>query len=76
MNWQNEDVFREEHANPGFVDYVLKIGKRNVLVIEAKREGHSFTLPMTFGFLRDYTLGGVLLKEKSIAPVIAQARRY
>src|SRR3990170_7995951 len=76
LDWQNEDVFREENANPGLVDYVLKIGEKNVLIIEAKREGHSFKLPIVFGFLRDYTLGGVIKKEKSIAPVIAQARRY
>jgi predicted type IV restriction endonuclease len=76
LNWQEDDIFREEHANPGFVDYVLKIGSRNVLVIEAKKFGHSFKLPITFGLVRDYTLGGILKKEKSIADVIEQARRY
>jgi hypothetical protein len=76
LNWQHDDIFREEYANPGFVDYVLKIGNRNVLVIEAKREGYSFKLPITFGFVRKYTLGGVLGKEKSIADPIKQARRY
>lgn len=76
LNWQDDDVFREEHANPGFVDYVLKIGNRNVLVIEAKREGYSFKLPITFGFVRDYSLGGVLGKEKTVIDAIIQTRRY
>jgi len=76
LNWQNEDVYREEYANPGFVDYILKIGKRNVLVIEAKKEGYSFKLPVTFGFIRNYTLGGVLSKEKPVIDAIIQARRY
>jgi len=76
LNWQCDDIFRGEYAKPGFVDYVLKIGNRNVLVIEAKKEGYSFKLPITFGFLRDYTLGGVLKKEKNIAETIEQARRY
>lgn len=77
LNWQpHEDIFREEYANPGFVDYVLKIGDRNVLIIEAKREGFSFKLPITFGNVRDYTLGGILSKEKNISETINQARRY
>jgi len=76
LNWQLDNVFREEYATPGFVDYVLKIGERNVFVIEAKREGYSFKLPITFGFLRNYTLGGILNKEKNIAETISQARRY
>lgn len=76
LNWQQEDIFREEYANPGYVDYVLKIGEKNVLIIEAKREGFSFKLPITFGNVRDYTLGGILSKEKNIAETINQARRY
>jgi hypothetical protein len=76
LNWQSEDVFREECAHPGFVDYVLKQGNRNVLIIEAKREGYSFKLPVTFGFVRNYTLGGILSKDKTISETICQARRY
>jgi KaiC/GvpD/RAD55 family RecA-like ATPase len=76
LDWQSSDVFREECAHPGYVDYVLKQGNRNVLIIEAKREGCSFKLPITFGFLRHYTLGGILSKEKTISDVICQARRY
>lgn len=76
LNWQCADIFREEYANPNFVDYILKIGKKNVLVIEAKKEGYSFKLPITFGMVRCYSLGGVLSKEKSIRGIIEQARRY
>jgi predicted type IV restriction endonuclease len=76
LNWQVDDVYREEYANPGFVDYVLKIGEKNVLVIEAKREGASFKLPITFGFVRNYSLGGVLSKEEPVINAITQTRRY
>jgi hypothetical protein len=76
LNWQSDDIFREEYANPGFVDYILKIGTKNVLIIEAKKMDYSFKLPITFGFLRDYTLGQILKKEKTVSGVIEQARRY
>jgi len=44
LNWEETDFSREEHSDTGFVDYVFKIGKKNVFVIEAKREGVSFSL--------------------------------
>jgi GTPase SAR1 family protein len=76
LNWQDNDVFREEHAHPGFVDYVLKLGEKNAIVIEAKKEGYAFKLPITFGYFRDYTLGGILSKDKNISETINQVRRY
>ena len=76
LNWQSADIFREEHGDSGYVDYILKLGTRNVLVIEAKKEGCSFKLPIQFGYKRNYTLKGVLTKDKKIEEVINQARSY
>jgi len=39
LNWQTGDIFREEHGDSGYVDYILRLGQRNVLVIEAKKKG-------------------------------------
>jgi len=76
LNWQEDDFFREEHANTGFVDYIFKIGKRNIFVVEAKKKGLLFTMPITFGFRRQFSLRGILSTDKDIKKVIRQARSY
>lgn len=76
LNWEETDFSREEHSDTGFVDYVFKIGKKNVFVIEAKREGVSFKLPITFGFKRRFKVGGILATSPEIREAMRQARRY
>lgn len=76
LNWQETDFFREEHCDTGYVDYVFKIGKKNVFVVEAKKTGVSFKLPITFGFRRRLKVGGVLSTVENIRKAMRQARNY
>ena len=76
LNWQEDDFFREEPSAPGFVDYIFKMNQRNLFVVEAKKEGVHFKLPVTFGFIRRYKIGGILGKDKNIRNAIRQAQEY
>lgn len=77
LNWEETDISREEHADTGLVDYVFKIGLKNVFVVEAKKKGVSFTLPITaLSFRRKYTVGGILSTDKTLREVMRQAQEY
>lgn len=45
LSHTRSSIATEEHAKPGFADYVISAPGRS-LVIEAKREGKSFELPV------------------------------
>jgi KaiC/GvpD/RAD55 family RecA-like ATPase len=77
LNWEdNEDISREEHASTGFVDYVFKIGNRNIFVVEAKKQGVAFNLPIFLNFRRKYNVGGILSTDKTLREVMMQAQGY
>ena len=76
LNWHESDISREEHTETGYVDYVLRLRGKNVLVIEAKRIGRTFTLPITFNFRRQYNVGSAISTEPSIKKALQQAQDY
>ncbi len=77
LNWdENENITREEHASPGFVDYVFRLGKKNVFVVEAKKQGVYFNLPISLNFKRKYTVGGILSTDKTLREAMTQAQGY
>lgn len=76
LNWQENDFFREEPSTPGFVDYIFRMNERNLFVVEAKKTGVHFKLPVTFGFRRRYKVGGILTKDKNVKEAIQQAQQY
>jgi predicted type IV restriction endonuclease len=46
LSWPRERTACETHISPGYADYVLaRTDKTPILVVEAKKEGHYFTLP-------------------------------
>lgn len=45
LDWPNDQINREENAHPGFMDYVLILNRR-VAVLEAKKSGETFHLPL------------------------------
>src|SRR5215469_8006810 len=59
LDWPDANVSREEYANPGFMDYVLSL-QRRVLVVEAKKSGDSFNLPLDVSTSAVFTLAGIL----------------
>ena len=73
LNWNENDFFREEHGDTGYVDYVFKIGKKNVFVVEAKKNEVSFKLPITVNFNQQYHVGGILATSENVKKAMRQA---
>lgn len=76
LNWQESDITREDHTDTGYIDYVLKVGTRNVLVIEAKKVGKAFTLPITYKFKRRLKVRYAISAHDSIREAMLQAQSY
>ncbi len=79
MGWPRARVKCEEYISPGFADYVLERSDgSNILLIEAKKEGHFFTLP--HGLLQDSLAAYVQVKtlqtDVAIRDAINQVREY
>ena len=75
LDWPPERVLREENANPGFMDYVLVVGRR-VVVLEAKKSGNTFLLPHDIISGKAFTLGGIIRRVPGLQAHIDQVTRY
>jgi GTPase SAR1 family protein len=75
LDWPIDNVTREEHANPGFMDYVLHTIKR-VAVVEAKKSGDTFLLPVDFPARREFSLNGVLKTAPNLKEHLDQVFSY
>ena len=75
LNWDEEDIIREEHSNSGFVDYIFKINDRPLFIIEAKKEGVHFIIPDNFKN-RLYKINGAISECKELISAIEQAQKY
>jgi hypothetical protein len=75
LDWPDANISREELANPGYMDYVLSL-QRRVMVIEAKRSGDSFRLPPDISTANNFTLAGVLRTVKNLQEYINQVQTY
>lgn len=75
LDWPDANIAREEHANPGFMDYVLSL-QRRVIVIEAKKAGDSFQLPADVSTSPTFTLTGILRSVKNLQEYISQVQKY
>jgi hypothetical protein len=76
LDWPQQNVKREPHANPGYMDYVLLTNKP-VAVVEAKRSGDTFQLPPDIGKPgRPFLLGGILRSAKTLQEHIDQVAKY
>src|SRR6266404_153834 len=75
LDWPDANVSREEHANPGFMDYVLSL-QRTVLVVEAKKSGDTFELPLDVSTSAKFTLAGILRTVKNLNKYIGQVQIY
>lgn len=76
LNWQEADFRREEYGESGYLDYVFRIRNRNVFVVEAKKEGHYFTLPVSYLLRRRLQIGGAISKDKTIRKALIQTQGY
>jgi hypothetical protein len=76
LNWQEADFVREEHNGSGYVDYLFKIRNRNFFVIEAKKKGTYFNIPVSYNFRRRHQIGGAISKDETIKKALIQAQGY
>jgi hypothetical protein len=73
LNWRREDIHSEEAYQGAYTDYTFLTPRR--LVIEAKREGIHFELPV--GFTQHICKLTTLTEaDKSIDSAVRQAMRY
>jgi hypothetical protein len=75
LDWPPESILREEHAHPGFMDYVLLLNKR-VAVLEAKKSGDTFQLPHDITSGKTFTVNGIISKVANLQQHINQVTHY
>ncbi|MER8389056.1 ATP-binding protein [Mesorhizobium sp. M1380] len=73
LDWKHGDVFTEPTSAAGYIDYLLTLGGRNAIVVEAKRAG--LLTPVTKGSqVVNASLKGAVVKP--LLPGIRQAMGY
>jgi predicted type IV restriction endonuclease len=75
LDWPEPNISREEYASPGFMDYVLSV-QRRLLVVEAKKSGDSFNVPLDVTTSANFTLSGILRTVKNLNDYINQVLTY
>jgi len=75
LGWSESDIVREERIDGGFVDYVFSIDGIPRFVVEAKKSGMCFQVPLSLKS-RKYKLSGIISREKDIMKAIEQAQGY
>jgi hypothetical protein len=73
--WPEGEVSREDHVESGYTDYQLRVRRSPLVVVEAKREGLSFVLPVRIT-RRAPKLGGALMTDPTVKDAIQQVRQY
>src|SRR5207244_331698 len=73
--WPEPELSREDRADSGFTDYQLRVRRQPFVVVEAKREGVSFILPIGVAS-RSPTLDGAIITDPQIKQAIHQVRQY
>ncbi len=72
--WPETAISREDHVDRGYTDYILSAPARRAVVVEAKREGLPFTMPV--GPAKSLKLSGALVTDDSIREAVTQVRGY
>ena len=75
LGWDEDDIKREEHVHRGFVDYIFHIKNRPIFVLEAKKIGDSFVIPLGLK-KRRYKISGSISTDRKIKEAIDQAHKY
>jgi KaiC/GvpD/RAD55 family RecA-like ATPase len=75
LGWSESDFSREDRVEGGFIDYVLSIDGIPRIVIEAKKNGDYFELPLDMK-IRKYKINAAISKVENVLKYIEQAQRY
>ncbi len=76
LGWPEDAFEREIPVHEGYLDYLLTFSKRNLLLIEAKREGIPFEVPISRKMRRRYKISGIIKSDPNIQEAINQAHQY
>jgi hypothetical protein len=75
LGWNENNIKREEKNIAGFTDYVLSINDIPYLVVEAKKTGAYFEIPLSYN-RRRYKINGAISSVANLTGAIIQARNY
>ena len=77
LGWpeRGDVIRREEHVHEGFIDYRLRAGNQGFL-LEAKRAGNNFELPMRTSFGDKLSVKNLLHKQKDLQLMYEQVSTY
>jgi energy-coupling factor transporter ATP-binding protein EcfA2 len=75
LNWPEANIAREPHTDTGFIDYKLST-QRPTIVLEAKKSGDTFLLPLDLATTKTLTVGGVIRSVRNVKDHIDQAISY
>lgn len=76
LGWPESAFNREAPIHDGYIDYVLASDVKNILVIEAKREGLPFEVPKALETRKRYKISGSIKTNPVLKEAIEQAQRY
>ena len=74
LGWPLTEIFTEEPAGDGFLDYKLSVNGMGRVVVEAKRDGRE--LGFENANVRPYRLNGPMFKQPAVKEGLAQAISY
>lgn len=74
LAWERGSITSEDSYNKEFTDYTLRLNQP-VLIIEAKKEGNYFELPLGYERL-DYPLKSLYRDEKNLKEALLQVSQY
>ena len=75
LGWPERDIAREYAVSIGYIDYSMNLRGKPYIVVEAKREGITFTLPVGETARRG-SLSGALMTGAAVSEAIQQVRSY
>ncbi|MFH2124215.1 MAG: hypothetical protein ABIJ50_12135 [Pseudomonadota bacterium] len=75
LGWSENFIQREHHTDAGYTDYELIINDVPVMVIEAKKAGEYFEIPVTKKN-RNYKINGSISTSSNLISAIEQVQKY
>ena len=75
LGWSKDDIRKETHVNSGYIDYCFYLEGYPVFVVEAKKTGIVFDIPISFSG-GPYIIGGTIWDILTVRNAILQARQY
>jgi len=76
LGWPEQAIRREDNIKRGYIDYTLSSPSRNLLLVEAKREGIPFDVPKSLQTRRRYKVSGSIRTNENIREAVEQAQHY